>query len=118
MAVRLCDEYLNLLNLIRGWAGMGYSQNRESSFELYKNDLLIADNTILFRIGERRIVFIPYNSFNILTTTNEIFCKQTDDYLANLISKCQKISTIGEKERQIFFNRMEQKIQKVRSKVQ
>lgn len=118
IAVGLCDEYLDLLNLIRRCAGVGYSQNKESSFDLYKNDLLIADNTILFRIGERRIVFIPYNSFNILTTTNEVFCKQTDDYLINLISKCQKISTIGEKERQIFFNHIGEKIKKTRSKVQ
>ena len=118
MAVRLCDEYLTLLNLIRRWAGVGYNQNMENAFELYKNDLLIADNTILFRIGENRIVFIPYNSFNILTTTNEIFCKQTDDYLVNVIRKSEKISTIGEKERQIFFNHMEEKILKIRHKLQ
>ena len=45
-AVRLCDEYLSLLNLIRGWAGTRYNQNKKLVFDLYKNDLLIADNTI------------------------------------------------------------------------
>lgn len=116
VARRLCDEYLDLLNLIRSWAGVGYKEHGGNSFELYKNDLLIADNTILFRIGDKRLVFIPYNTFNVLSTTNEIFCKQTDDYLANLIGKSQKISTTGEKERHIFFNQMEEKIQKTRSK--
>ena len=118
IARRLCDEYLDLLNLIRSWAGVGYKEHGGNSFELYKNDLLIADNTILFRIGDKRLVFIPYNTFNILSTTNEIFCKQTDDYLANLIGKSQKISITGEKERQIFFNQMEEKVQKTRSKLQ
>ena len=118
VARRLCDEYFDLLNLIRSWAGVGYIEHGGNSFELYKNDLLIADNTILFRIGGRRLVFIPYNTFNVLSTTNEIFCQQTDDYLANLIGKSQKISTTGQKERQIFFNQMEEKIQKTRSKLQ
>jgi hypothetical protein len=118
IACRLCDEYLDLLNLIRSWAGVGYKEHAEHSFELYKNDLLIADNTILFRIGDKRLVFIPYNTFNILSTTNEIFCKQTDDYLANLIGKSQKISTTGEKERRMFFNHMEERIRKVRAKLQ
>ena len=116
IAQRLCDEYLDLLNLIRRLASTGYDEHGANSFELYKNDLLIADNTILFRIGDKRVVFIPYNSFNILSTTNEIFCKQTDDYLANLIGKSQKISTTGEKERHIFFNEMEERIRRTRSK--
>lgn len=118
MALRLCDEYLELLNLIRKWAGMGHNEEKECDFDLYKNDLLIADNTILFRIADRRIVFIPYNTFNILSTTNETFCKQTDDYLVNLISKSLKISTTGEKERHVFFNQMEEKIRRTRSKLQ
>lgn len=117
MGVRLCEEYLDLLNLIRKWAGVGYTEKSKSPFELYKNDILIADNTILFRIGDRRIAFIPNNTFNILSTTNEIFCKQTDDYLGNLIRKSIKISTTGEKERHIFFNQMEEKIRKTQSRL-
>ena len=116
--LQLCDEYSMLLKNIRSWAEAGYKDHRESGFDLYKNDLLIADNTILFKMGDKRMVFIPYNTLNILSTTNEVFCRQTDDYLKNLISKSEKISTTGEKQRNAFFNKMEEKISAVKRKMQ
>jgi hypothetical protein len=69
-------------------------------------------------MGDKRMVFIPYNTLNILSTTNEVFCRQTDDYLRNLISKSEKISTTGEKQRNAFFNKMEEKISAVKRKMQ
>lgn len=116
--VQLCDEYSALLNSIRRWAEAGFKEKKENTFDLYKNDLLIADNTILFKMAGKRMVFIPYNTLNILSTTHEQFCEHTDNYLTNLISKSEKISTIGEKQRNTFFNQMDQKIQTMKSKLQ
>ena len=115
-ARQLCDEYSLLVNEIRGLAESGFKDKKEQSFDLYKNDLLIADNTILFRMGDQKIVFIPYNTLNILRTVNPTFCQQTDEYLTNLIGKSVKISTTGEKPRNTFFNQMEEKIRVAREK--
>jgi transcriptional regulator with XRE-family HTH domain len=115
-ATQLCDEYSVLVKNICTWAEAGFKDRKESGFTLYKNDLLIADNTILFKMGDRRMVFIPYNTLNILSTTNELFCLQTDDYLKNLISKSDKISTTGAKQRNAFFNQMNDKIRVMRKK--
>lgn len=116
IAVQLCDEYSALLDGIRAWAETGYKDQRESGFNLYKNDLLIADNTILFKMGEKRMVFLPYNTMNILSTANEAFCRQTDEYLQHLVSKSEKISTTGEKQRNAFFNQMHAKINTMKLK--
>lgn len=109
-AAQLCDEYLNLVRAIREWATLGYKEKPEYRFNLYKNDLLIADNTIFFRMGDKRMTFIPCNTMNILTTSDDSFCKKTEDYLLNLTSKSILISTSGEKDRNKFFNQMENKI--------
>ena len=114
---QLCDEYSALLSNIRLWAEVGYKDKKESTFDLYKNDLLIADNTILFKMGEKRMVFFPYNTLNILSTTHEAFCQQADDYLMNLVSKSDKISTSGEKQRNTFFNQMDEKIRTLKKKL-
>lgn len=116
-ALKLCDEYAEIVNMVREWAGKGYKDEPQKAFELYKNDLLIADNTILFRMDGKRVVFIPYNTINILSTTNESFCRETDEYLANLIRKSEKISTTGEKPRHAFFNHMQEKIRLMRNKL-
>lgn len=113
-ATQLCDEYLALVKEIRGWATVGYKEKPEQRFNLYKNDLLIADNTIFFRMGNKRMTFIPYNTMNILTTSDDSFCKKTEDYLINLTSKSILISTSGEKDRNKFFNKMEDKILRTR----
>jgi hypothetical protein len=116
-AVRLCDEYLSLVREIRSWATVGYKGKPEFKFNLYKNDLLIGDNTIFFRMGDKRVTFIPFNTMNILTTADDSFCKKTEDYLINLTSKSILISTSGEKDRNKFFNLMEDKILQVRNRL-
>jgi len=116
-ALQLCDEYLLIIKEIRGWATVGYKEKADFKFNLYKNDLLIGDNTIFFRMGDKRATFIPYNTLNILTTTHEGFCKQTEDYLVNLTTKSILISTTGEKDRNKFFNLMEEKIQHVKARL-
>ena len=116
-AVRLCDEYLSLVKEIRSWATVGYKEKPEYKFNLYKNDLLIADNTIFFRMGDKRVTFIPYNTMNILTTADDSFCKKTEDYLINLTSKSILISTSGQKDRNKFFNLMEDKIVQVKNRL-
>ena len=113
-ATQLCDEYLSLVKEIRSWATVGYKEKPQYRFNLYKNDLLIADNTIFFRMGDKRMTFIPCNTMNILTTSDDAFCKNTEDYLINLTSKSILISTSGEKDRNKFFNQMEDKILRTR----
>lgn len=117
IAIQLCDEYSGLLDNIRSWAEAGFKDQRESGFDLYKNDLLIADNTILFKMGTKRMVFLPYNTMNILSTVNETFCRQTDEYLQHLVTKSEKISTTGEKQRNAFFNQMHEKIDSVKKRL-
>jgi hypothetical protein len=105
-AVRMATLYLDLIRQIRRWTEQG-SKPGNGSLTLYKNDILIADNTVFFRIGDKRVAFVTYNGMNILTTTQEAFCTQTEEYFKRLIHKAQLISTTGEKERIRFFNSME-----------
>lgn len=114
---QLCDEYLLIIREIRSWAVAGYKERVEHRFDLYKNDLLIADNTILFRMGDKRITFVPFNTMNILTTSHENFCRRTEDYLMNLTTKSILISTTGEKDRNKFFNLMEGKIHQLKARL-
>lgn len=116
-AVQLCDEYSLIIKEIKQWAIVGYKETPDIKFNLYKNDLLIADNTIFFRMGDQRMTFIPYNTMNILTTTHDVFCKLTENYLMNLISKSILISTSGERDRNKFFNQMEDKIQQLKARI-
>lgn len=113
-AQSLLDEYKVMINDIRHAAARGEKAPNGGSFKLYKNEFLISDTTILFKMGDKRVSFITYNTMNILTTSQESFCSETEDYLINIINKSALISTTGEKERNKFFNHTEERIQRAK----
>jgi hypothetical protein len=106
----LLDQYAQLLQGVREKAANGVKSD-QVPFKLYKNEILIADNNVLFRMGEKRAVYVIHNITEILMTTNEAFCKQTEYFTNNLQNRSVLISTTGEKERNKFFNRMAEKIE-------
>lgn len=116
-AHELCDEYSHMLDHIQQCAKRGVKENNSAGFSLYKNDILIAETTIFFKMGDKRVTFLTYNTMNVLTTSNEKFCKNMEDFLTNVINKSIQISTSGEKERAKFFNRMQSSIQVLKKKI-
>ncbi|HEY3429754.1 MAG TPA: hypothetical protein VGK39_03690, partial [Cyclobacteriaceae bacterium] len=78
---------------------------------------LIADNNILFRMGSKKAVYVIHNITEILMTTNDTFCNQTENFTNNLQNRSILISTTGEKERNKFFNIMNERIDNVRKRI-
>jgi plasmid maintenance system antidote protein VapI len=112
----LLDEYKHLLSDVREKAANGFKHDHVP-FKFYKNEILIADNNVLFRMGEKKAVYVIHNITEILMTTNEAFCNRTEEFTNNLQNRSILISTTGEKERNKFFNRMEEKIESVKKRI-
>jgi hypothetical protein len=108
-AEALCDQLIILLNLVQEEAAAGVKA-KGGAFSLYNNEILIADNTVFARMGEKRCVYVNQNTLNILLTFQEPFCEQTELYLKNLIKKSTLISKTAERERNRFFNNMRARI--------
>ena len=113
----LCEKLLVLLNHIKKQAEHGIKftlgqepEGIENSFMLYENEVVLNDNTIFIRTEKTTKVFLTYNVLNLLTTQNPSFCTYTENCLKRLISKSSLISKSGDKERNIFFNRIAQTI--------
>lgn len=119
-AGRLCDDCLTLLDHLslqteQGKKGTASDINTKCDF--YHNELLIGDNTILFKMGEKRVAFITANNFDILATSQEFFCHQTEQHINNLISCSTLISNNAQKERVKFFNRIRERVAETRKVV-
>jgi len=115
-ALDILKEYAQMLSDIREQAAKG-GKNEGGQFKLYKNEILIADNTVMFRLGSRRAVYVSHNITELLLTSNEAFCNHTEQFIINLENRSVLISTTGEKERNKFFNRMEEKIEAVKKRL-
>jgi transcriptional regulator with XRE-family HTH domain len=111
----MCEELIQLNNTIKEEAAEGRTTDG-NTYKLYENEILIADNTVLARMGPKRAVYINYNSLNLLTTLQDSFCIKTDAYLDNLIKNSILISATAAKERSKFFSRMNERIAEFKKK--
>ena len=107
----LIDEYVEMIDDIRNSAAAGVKKEGTGTFHLYRNEFLISDTTVLYKMGDQRTTLITYGAMNTLTTIQETFCRETEDYLNNIINKSTLISTTGERERNKFFNLILSRIQ-------
>jgi hypothetical protein len=112
----ILDQYAQLVSDVRQQAANGHKQDGVS-YKLYKNEILIADNTVVFRMGNKKAVYISHNITELLLTTHDAFCAQTETFINNLQNRSVLISTTGEKERNKFFNSMNEKIEAVRKRL-
>lgn len=119
-AQNLCDDCVKLLTHFREQAELGIkiTYGEETSggkFELYLNEVLIGDNTVFFKMGDKRVTFITHNNFNILTTSQETFCKLTESHLINMMNKSTLISSSAAKERSRFFNELLERVKSIKN---
>lgn len=86
-----------------------------SSYEVYFNEFILGDNSIMACLNDKKIVYINHAVISYMTTTDERFCNFTENAFQNLIKRSTLISAINEKERIQFFNKMYEKIDSKKS---
>jgi predicted DNA-binding protein YlxM (UPF0122 family) len=108
----LYARFLDLLDLLKKYSTEGSKNGQEQNYTLYKNEILIADTTLLFKMGDKRVTFITYNTMNILTTSEETFCGQMENYLNNVMNKSVLVSGTGERDRNKLFHKISEPLRK------
>lgn len=78
----------------------------DQNFKLYFNEVIISDNTVLFKMGDFNMVHMGHNVMNILSTTDPGFCRDTHEIQRNMMKNSTLISVVGEKERYRLFNQI------------
>lgn len=121
-AVELCKDCTALIQQLQQQTQRGCKQTENTqkpggSFEVYLNELLIGDNTMLFKMGEKQTTFVTHNNFNILSTSHAPLCRQTEQFMKFTMQKSVQISRVAEKERAKFFCRIFKQIDEVRGVV-
>ena len=88
----------------------GITAESAGKIEFYVNELILGNNTILFQLDDSRLAMITYNILSYLICNDERFVNKTFETYNMLLSRSALISGTGEKERNIFFNKLRSKI--------
>lgn len=110
-----------LVNHIELQAEFGYkfpdgkpaSENR-IKYGFYINEFFLGDNTTLVEVDGTRRVFINHNVINYMMTRNTEFINYTFDTLRILLKKSTLVSETSEKDRQLFFHNLRERIHEKR----
>jgi hypothetical protein len=89
------------------------SKQNGATFTLYYNKILILDNTVLFKVGEAKMFYLPIRTLNFLSITDPKFTNDMDIWIHNQIKKSTLISGEAEKVRLQFINNYKKRIEKV-----
>lgn len=81
------------------------------NFKFFFNRVVLGDNTIMTIANSVKTVFINYGHLNYLETRDAKFCNELYHDFENLIRRSTQISYSSEKQRNIFFNILLEKIQ-------
>ena len=81
-----------------------------AAYNLFNNELVLGDNTVLAELDEMKITFLNHSVINYVSTRDIEFNAHMQDAIKNLIKKSTQLSQVGEKERSRFFNRIRDRI--------
>jgi hypothetical protein len=123
-AFLILDKLEELLNHLEMQAEVGKKfaykmqpHNLSPSFTMYVNEIIWGDNMIYVEMGANSITYINHSILNFITTSDTKFNAYMKKTLAILAAKSTQISSVNERDRMIFFNKMRDKINATRKKL-
>jgi len=119
--IAVVDSFIRMLEHLQAQAAAGSkfmpgtaTPVYKGSIQLYVNELILGNNTILLTLDDKKISMITYSVFSYLITRDERFAEKGVATFNNLLSRSTLVSKSGEKERNRFFNALKDKVNGLR----
>lgn len=118
MALKVVEQFYTELKTIEAQAAESSKDGSTAdNYILYQSDIEIGSNTVLVNLDERQAVYMGFQTFNTIITSQSKFCADTEVWLNNLIRKSNQISSISQKLRYQFFKSQLDKLEKLAEKI-
>ena len=85
-------------------------ETKKENFSFFFNRVVLGDNTILVTTDRMRTVYLNYGLLNYIVTRDEKFCNSCYEDIVNLKKRSTLISKTSERQRNIFFSILLNKI--------
>jgi hypothetical protein len=108
----ILEELENLIKNIEKKA-----ENENKKFHIYAHDILILNNSILFKNQEKSSLFVPFNMFGYMMTDDKNTCEDALNFFQHQIKNSTSLSFSGQRDRKKFFNSMLERIENLKGKL-
>ncbi|MDH6250731.1 hypothetical protein M2347_000458 [Chryseobacterium sp. H1D6B] len=111
------DAVLILNDLIKLLENLENKTSQKNNFQLFANDLVILNNSILFKNDQQCSFFVPFSMFGYMMTNDEMTCQDSLSYFEHQIKNSRSLNASGNRDRKIFFNIMYQQVENLKQKL-
>jgi hypothetical protein len=106
----LCEQILELIDTLQTWATKGVKGPNEIPYKFYASEIDINNSLVLFKKTNDTKCFLKLFTITGLSTSDERFCREIENWLENTEQRATLISGASEKERYRFFRVLKQKV--------
>ena len=93
------------------------AENENKNFHIYSHDILILNNSILFKNEEKSSLFVPYNMFGYMMTDDQSTCDDALNFFQHQIKNSRLLNASGNRDKKLFFNKLYQQIENLKQKL-
>ena len=123
-ALTVLEQYQQVIDIIQNEARRGtkfinpeVGSSSDEIFNLYYNEVSMGDNSILFRMGEKKMAFITSSIKIFMNNADPLFCDQMEQYHNNFKRKSTLLSKTSEKDRLKLFSDIKSTINHYKDKI-
>jgi hypothetical protein len=115
MALLICKDLQQIVNHVEQQTieQTILDSKNNAAYKLYKSDLLTMSNTIMVKTQHQKVFFTPFTVLTYFKIEHQETCNEMDRFFSKQMKNSKLLVTAGEKDRALFFNKMQQKIQTV-----
>ena len=119
IALKICDDLEEIVHHVEKQTIQQsiIDSTNNASYKLYKSDLLTMSNILMVKTSFKKIFFVPYTVLEYLKIEHQETCDIMEDFFKKQMTNSKLLVHSGEKDRTLFFNRMHQKINKLRDRI-
>lgn len=119
LALTICNDIEDVVRLIEKQAiqqSLVGSENK-AFYNLYINDIHTMSNTIMVKTPYQKVFFTPFTVISYFKIEHQPTCELMYEFFEKQMSISKLLVNAGEKDRSLFFNRMIQKINRLRERI-
>ena len=119
LALNICNDIEDVIRHVEKQAiqqSLIGSKNK-AIYNLYINDIHTMSNTIMVKTPHQKVFFTPFTVISYFKIEHQPTCELMFEFFEKQMSISKLLVNSGEKDRSLFFNRMHQKINRLRERI-
>ena len=116
----ICDDILTIIAHVEKQTIKETIINSKNNakYRLYKSDLLTMSNTVMIKTQHQKVFFTPFTVLTYLKVAHKQTCNDLNDFFTKQMNNSKLLVNAGEKDRSIFFNKMIQKVNLLKERIE